>query len=87
MPDVRNVTHLHGAAVQQSEIGHGPLHNSDGWPDAWIYAGRNRSRIIRILKTRARFGITTTRWERRVETVAAEDLAGSTSSTMPTSEV
>ena len=37
-PDVRTVTHLHGAEVTESS----PLdrlHNNDGWPDSWILPG------------------------------------------------
>lgn len=37
-PDVRTVTHLHGAEVSESN----PLdrkHNNDGWPDSWILPG------------------------------------------------
>ena len=41
MPDVRMVTHLHGAAVSESD----PMdraHNNDGWPDAWIRQGQEQ---------------------------------------------
>ncbi len=37
-PDVRTVTHLHGAEVTETN----PMdrgHNNDGWPDAWITPG------------------------------------------------
>ena len=35
LPDVRTVTHLHGAVVSQPDIQNRNL-NSDGWPDAWV---------------------------------------------------
>jgi spore coat protein A len=38
-PDVRTVTHLHGAVVTEAD----PMdrqHNNDGWPDAWITPGQ-----------------------------------------------
>jgi spore coat protein A len=38
MPDVRFVTHLHGAAVSQPDF-KDRLHDNDGWPDAWITRG------------------------------------------------
>jgi spore coat protein A len=38
MPDVRFVTHLHGAAVSQPDF-KDRLHDNDGWPDAWITKG------------------------------------------------
>ncbi len=40
-PDVRSVTHLHGAVVTETE----PMnreHNNDGWPDAWIVPGQEQ---------------------------------------------
>ena len=41
MPDVRTVTHLHGAVVEQPGI-QDRLHNNDGWPDAWITPGQEQ---------------------------------------------
>jgi spore coat protein A len=41
MPDVRMVTHLHGAVVSESDITD-RLHDSDGWPDAWITPGQEQ---------------------------------------------
>ena len=41
LPDVRNVTHVHGAAVPEPA----PLdrlHNNDGWPDAWNVPGQEQ---------------------------------------------
>lgn len=41
MPDVRNVTHLHGAAVTETN----PMdrvNNNDGWPDAWNVPGQEQ---------------------------------------------
>ena len=38
LPDLRVVTHLHGAAIEQASISD-RLHNNDGWPDAWITPG------------------------------------------------
>ena len=41
MPDVRNVTHLHGAVVTESD----PMdrvNNNDGWPDAWNIPGQEQ---------------------------------------------
>ncbi len=40
-PDVRAVTHLHGAAVAEPEPMNRDL-NSDGWPDAWIVPGETQ---------------------------------------------
>ena len=37
-PDVRNITHLHGAEVIEASP-MDRLHNSDGWPDAWNLPG------------------------------------------------
>jgi spore coat protein A len=37
-PDVRTVTHLHGAVVTQTSITD-KYHDNDGWPDAWIVPG------------------------------------------------
>jgi len=40
-PDVRAVTHLHGAEVTETD----PMdrvHNNDGWPDAWTIAGQEQ---------------------------------------------
>jgi spore coat protein A, manganese oxidase len=48
MPDVRSVTHLHGAVVQQPttwssvNTSSDGLVNSDGWPDAWITPGQEQ---------------------------------------------
>jgi len=39
LPDVRNITHLHGAVVTESS----PMdrqYNNDGWPDAWNVPGQ-----------------------------------------------
>ncbi len=41
MPDVRFVTHLHGASVSEPDI-QDRLHNNDGWPDAWITEGKEQ---------------------------------------------
>ena len=47
-PDVRTVTHLHGAVVSEPEIDQlvkGPRDHSrdnDGWPDAWIVNGQEQ---------------------------------------------
>jgi spore coat protein A len=41
MPDVRAVTHLHGAVVSQPTI-NDSAHNSDGWPDLWITNGQEQ---------------------------------------------
>ena len=41
MPDVRTVTHLHGAVVEQPGI-QDRVHNNDGWPDAWITPGQEQ---------------------------------------------
>ncbi len=41
VPDVRFVTHLHGAVVTESDTSD-RLHNNDGWPDAWITAGQEQ---------------------------------------------
>jgi spore coat protein A len=41
LPDVRNVTHLHGAVVSEPD----PMNrqkNNDGWPDAWIVPGQEQ---------------------------------------------
>jgi len=41
LPDVRNVTHLHGAIVTESD----PMNrvqNNDGWPDAWNVSGQEQ---------------------------------------------
>lgn len=40
-PDVRNVTHLHGAAVTSSDPMN-RLYNNDGWPDAWNVPGQEQ---------------------------------------------
>ena len=40
-PDVRTVTHLHGAEVSETNP-MDRLHNSDGWPDAWILPGQQQ---------------------------------------------
>ncbi len=40
-PDVRTVTHLHGAEVSEPN----PLdrlHNNDGWPDSWVTPGQEQ---------------------------------------------
>jgi spore coat protein A len=40
-PDVRSVTHLHGAVVTEPD----PMdrvHNNDGWPDAWNVPGQSQ---------------------------------------------
>lgn len=37
-PDVRTVTHLHGAEVTETNP-QDRLHNNDGWPDSWILPG------------------------------------------------
>jgi spore coat protein A len=42
MPDVRAVTHLHGADVTEAS----PMdrsHDNDGWPDAWTVAGQTQN--------------------------------------------
>ena len=41
LPDVRNVTHLHGAVVEQPSMTD-RLHNNDGWPDAWTIPGQEQ---------------------------------------------
>jgi spore coat protein A len=41
LPDVRTVTHLHGAAIEEPSITD-KLHNNDGWPDAWITPGQEQ---------------------------------------------
>ena len=41
LPDVRAVTHLHGAMVSQPSITD-KLHDNDGWPDAWIVPGEEQ---------------------------------------------
>ncbi|MDR3606992.1 MAG: multicopper oxidase domain-containing protein [Oligoflexia bacterium] len=41
MPDVRTVTHLHGAVVEQPGI-QDRVHDNDGWPDAWIVPGQEQ---------------------------------------------
>ena len=63
VPEVRTVTHVHGALV---------LPDSDGYPDAWVTSdGKTGSVIPRIhasiptTRKRACFGITTTPWEVR----------------------
>ena len=38
LPDVRNITHLHGAFVSMNDPMNRQL-NSDGWPDAWNLPG------------------------------------------------
>jgi len=40
-PDVRAVTHLHGAKVTQTDITD-RLHDNDGWPDAWTVSGQEQ---------------------------------------------
>lgn len=40
-PDVRAVTHLHGAAVSQPSMTD-RVHNNDGWPDAWTANGETQ---------------------------------------------
>ena len=40
-PEVRNVTHLHGAAVSQPSYKDRKF-NSDGWPDAWTLPGEEQ---------------------------------------------
>ncbi len=37
-PDVRNVTHMHGAEVEATDP-NDHVHNNDGWPDAWTLPG------------------------------------------------
>jgi spore coat protein A len=41
LPDVRAVTHLHGAAVSQPSITDS-AHNNDGWPDLWTTNGQEQ---------------------------------------------
>jgi spore coat protein A len=41
MPDVRTVTHLHGAVVSQTSMTD-TQKNNDGWPDAWIVPGQEQ---------------------------------------------
>ncbi len=41
LPDVRNVTHLHGAVVSESDPMN-RLYNNDGWPDAWNVPGQQQ---------------------------------------------
>ena len=67
MPDVRMVTHLHGAVVSESDITDRFITATDG-PMRGSRRDRNRSPSIRILNPRARSGTTTTRWARREET-------------------
>lgn len=41
LPDVRNITHLHGAFISEDN----PMdrhHNNDGWPDAWNVPGEEQ---------------------------------------------
>lgn len=41
LPEVRNITHLHGALVEEPN----PMdrgHNNDGWPDAWNTPGQTQ---------------------------------------------
>src|SRR5665213_822041 len=38
LPDIRNITHLHGAFVSMNDPMNRQL-NSDGWPDAWNLPG------------------------------------------------
>ena len=40
-PDVRTVTHLHGAEVSETDPSD-RLHNNDGWPDSWIVPGQEQ---------------------------------------------
>jgi spore coat protein A len=40
-PDVRTVTHVHGAEVTETNpTDH--LHNNDGWPDSWVLPGQEQ---------------------------------------------
>jgi spore coat protein A len=41
MPDVRAVTHLHGAVVTESDPMN-KVQNNDGWPDAWNVPGESQ---------------------------------------------
>jgi len=41
LPEVRNITHLHGAAVWELNP-MDRLHNNDGWPDAWNVPGEEQ---------------------------------------------
>jgi spore coat protein A len=41
LPEVRNVTHLHGAAVQSTDPLN-RLYNNDGWSDAWNVPGQQQ---------------------------------------------
>jgi spore coat protein A, manganese oxidase len=41
LPDVRNVTHLHGAVVEQPNTTD-KLHNNDGWPDLFTVPGEEQ---------------------------------------------
>ena len=41
LPDVRAITHLHGAVVT-SQDPLNRLHNNDGWPDAWNIPGQEQ---------------------------------------------
>lgn len=41
LPEVRNVTHLHGAAVWSTDPLN-RLHNNDGWADAWNVPGQQQ---------------------------------------------
>lgn len=40
-PDVRTVTHLHGAEVSETNP-NDRVHNNDGWPDAWNTPGQEQ---------------------------------------------
>ena len=41
LPEVRTATHLHGAAVKESDFSNRFL-NNDGWPDHWIVPGETQ---------------------------------------------
>ncbi len=41
LPDVRTVTHLHGASVEQASQTDS-VHNNDGWPDAFTVPGQEQ---------------------------------------------
>ena len=51
-PDVRAVTHLHGADVTQTDITD-KLHDNDGWPDAWTVTGSGADRRVSQRSERA----------------------------------
>jgi spore coat protein A len=41
LPEVRTATHLHGAAVTETDLSN-RLRNNDGWPDNWVVPGETQ---------------------------------------------